>query len=799
MNQEELAESGNVASQAVTVPLSAEQLDALLATTSTSTMNSQSATPIAIKCTSSQMNVPMTPEEFATSCNVASQTTPVLLSVEQLDALLSTKLDDDSEKEATYGIAMGTKVRRVKTLAQGRKAEQMVSAAENQSKTRARSMVRSSEAPLKGLRHNWDAKVSVLEHISQPMEPSKSQGNLEPAASIGGSLDTARQEPTVEEILTMLARGLLAQEKMQEGTNCQEDSAVSIGPMNQPPLEERGKSLQRCPPNEQLQVQQPGAYYSEPGGFIRRNDSLSFNLVAPTPANSGTSQIPQLPVSSGDQQPSIEVTEYSIGGSTTDTGLVEARAVTEESIRNMSLETAEEVDDIELAKDLMLTSTREQEERECLKVGYCIITVSLLALAISLGIGLGMREVDIITAAPSMSPSMTPSSVPSSAPTGHLDLLQRDLPIYTQDSLQNSSTPQWKAFDWLSNHQNITNLPEWRKKQLFALATFFYAFEGENWPDIIQGEWMDDKVDECLWFSNIYGFFDSNEHYEEGLTEGVAPLGDPCNINGEFQSLVLSNLELSDLTPSIPREMALLSALSVLLLPLNNISVPLSDILHPELSMTNMTQLLLGENFISGSIPSELGRMTQMSAVWLSANSLVGLLPSELGRMTNIAVLDLGGNLMSGALPSELGMTKMAVLYLEDNSFSGTIFSEIGGMTSLVELDIAGNSLSGTIPSSFGQLAHLAWLDLSYLAMLTGPIPSELALMTSLRYFDLTGSGGLSGIIPTDLCYLQNSSSCFFLDWFGVNYSCHLAFDCSDTLCGCDCPCGNSTVSNATD
>jgi len=41
-------------------------------------------------------------------------------------------------------------------------------------------------------------------------------------------------------------------------------------------------------------------------------------------------------------------------------------------------------------------------------------------------------------------------------------------------------TPHWKAWNWLSSHQNLTNLVKWRKKQLFAMAAFFFAFGGEH-------------------------------------------------------------------------------------------------------------------------------------------------------------------------------------------------------------------------------------------------------------------------------------------------------------------------------
>lgn len=75
-----------------------------------------------------------------------------------------------------------------------------------------------------------------------------------------------------------------------------------------------------------------------------------------------------------------------------------------------------------------------------------------------------------------------PSSAPSAAPSSVLDLLLDELPNKTVASLQIPNTPQWKAHEWLSRYPNIAGISMWRKKQLFALVTFYHAFNGKNWP-----------------------------------------------------------------------------------------------------------------------------------------------------------------------------------------------------------------------------------------------------------------------------------------------------------------------------
>jgi hypothetical protein len=198
---------------------------------------------------------------------------------------------------------------------------------------------------------------------------------------------------------------------------------------------------------------------------------------------------------------------------------------------------------------------------------------SLLLLAISLGVEFDAREE--LSPFPSSSPvyqSIQPSPVPSAVPTGHLDQLYADLPYHTHKSLQNDSTPQWKAWDWLSYHQNITNLPEWRKKQLFALATFFFAFEGENWNPVIQDRWRDDTKEECQWFTSGFGLLWDGTYLEDFVLEdwGVSSL-ESCNNLGEFTALDLQGLQLGGFAPFIPPEITLLTSLTFIRLYLNDI------------------------------------------------------------------------------------------------------------------------------------------------------------------------------------------------------------------------------------
>ena len=112
--------------------------------------------------------------------------------------------------------------------------------------------------------------------------------------------------------------------------------------------------------------------------------------------------------------------------------------------------------------------------------------------------------------------------------------------------------------------------------------------------------------DECNWFSSIDGLFSAAEKYiekhspEKDFIPELPAFPNPCNSKGEFQSLVLADLELGsylNLTLSIPPEIALLTSLETLALPFNSITATLTDMLTMEpASLTKLASLYLYSN-----------------------------------------------------------------------------------------------------------------------------------------------------------------------------------------------------------
>ena len=163
----------------------------------------------------------------------------------------------------------------------------------------------------------------------------------------------------------------------------------------------------------------------------------------------------------------------------------------------------------------------------------------------------------------------------------------------------------------------------------------------------------------------------------------------------------------------------------------------------------HVTELVLSDNGLSGTLPPELGDLTHLRVLRMVNNQLSGRLSPELGRLSSLMELDLGLNQFSGEIPAELGrLTNLIGLNLSDNDLSGAIPAELGNLGQLKRLNLASNRLSGSIPSELGRLKNLNGLDLAH-NQLSGSIPAELVNLTHTDWLDLSYNQ-LSGAVPDE-------------------------------------------------
>ncbi|XP_077233664.1 receptor-like protein EIX1 [Tasmannia lanceolata] len=245
--------------------------------------------------------------------------------------------------------------------------------------------------------------------------------------------------------------------------------------------------------------------------------------------------------------------------------------------------------------------------------------------------------------------------------------------------------------------------------------------------------------------------------------------------NSIGKQTLLQVLSLSDnrFNGCIPVSMGKLQHLKLLDLARNqlvgNIPESLGNCCH-------MEALYLESNYLSGEIPKSIGRLTRPTSIHLNNNSLSGEFPPLL-HCANLMLLDLGENKLSGNIPTWVGerLSSLLILRLRSNEFNGTIPPQLAYLPSLQVLDLANNCLSGPIPPSFcnftamvevqktdRDLGHhldvggeLAYYEETLLMIMKGmPLlycGSTLALVTAM---DISGNN-LSGEIPNSLTKLS--------------------------------------------
>jgi len=148
---------------------------------------------------------------------------------------------------------------------------------------------------------------------------------------------------------------------------------------------------------------------------------------------------------------------------------------------------------------------------------------------------------------------------------------------------------------------------------------------------------------------------------------------------------------------------------------------------------SNVANLYLSNNQLSGVIPPELGNLTFLASLYMSSNSLTGNIPPEIGNITYIDGIYLSGNQISGEIPPELGaLGDLSLIYLNGNQLSGKIPAEIGDLSDLTHLYLSDNRLEGNIPSELGNLSQLNYLQLDS-NMLKGEIPASLMGLINLN------------------------------------------------------------------
>ncbi|GJN09501.1 hypothetical protein PR202_ga27514 [Eleusine coracana subsp. coracana] len=254
--------------------------------------------------------------------------------------------------------------------------------------------------------------------------------------------------------------------------------------------------------------------------------------------------------------------------------------------------------------------------------------------------------------------------------------------------------------------------------------------------------------------------------------------GEPCSgiavdntdvDNDPNIKLGIKNLRQNYLTGPLPSFIGKFTALQYLSLAHNPLSGPLPKELG---NLTNLLSLYLGSSGFSGPFPSTFSKLTNLRILWAPDNDFTGKIPDYLGSLTKLEDLRIG-DLLNGSSSLDFisNLTSLNVLILRNCRISDNLatvnFSKLGGLTLL---DLSFNNITGQIPESILNLQNLGFLFLGNNS-LSGSLPDAKSPSLNnldLSYNQLTGSfpswateNNLQFILPSGLNCLQQDTPCF--------------------------------------
>jgi Leucine-rich repeat (LRR) protein len=172
----------------------------------------------------------------------------------------------------------------------------------------------------------------------------------------------------------------------------------------------------------------------------------------------------------------------------------------------------------------------------------------------------------------------------------------------------------------------------------------------------------------------------------------------------------------------------------------------------------HVTEIILTDNNLVGFIPTKIDSLTELKVLDLSQNSgLSGSsIPSEIGNLSNLEELNLGFDDLSGTIPNSIwNLSNLVKLILEENDLSGSIPEDIENLTNIELINLSFNELEDTLPNKFDALTNLKYLQVND-NKFDGYIPSSLGSCSLLEYLDLSNQEYLEGEIPDELFNLSN-------------------------------------------
>jgi len=180
----------------------------------------------------------------------------------------------------------------------------------------------------------------------------------------------------------------------------------------------------------------------------------------------------------------------------------------------------------------------------------------------------------------------------------------------------------------------------------------------------------------------------------------------------------------------------------------------------PDFDSFYITEFLVGDNYLTGQLPSSLNNAPLLSILDVSVNYLSGDLPASFVS-PHLSVLDVHDNNFTSAIPtSYANLNSLEILELSRNALIGELNHDLFNLPKIREIDVSYNSLTGTVPDTYSESLVVVDLTFNYL---NGTLPESISASFREFYF---GDNDITGDITDAICdlviagSLQEVSSC---------------------------------------